>query len=200
MVEGALIGTTELLIVPSRFRDGSGYVDGYCLGRISEEADASEHDLCHYRELASGCDAPNKQINLHVTTGRMFSAMRRATARQERRILRAWHQVGLGRAPCQWASYQPGSTERGFLCVKSVSDARRVQGARVCRCHVQRIASHWVAGVNLSPLAGRLRAADARAGGTPGYYPLECGPDVGSAISMFDSPDEGLISNEKAAD
>jgi hypothetical protein len=26
-----------------------------------------------------------------------------------------------------------------------------------------------------------------------GYYLLECGPDVGSAISMFDSPDEGLI-------
>jgi heme-degrading monooxygenase HmoA len=36
--------------------------------------------------------------------------------------------------------------------------------------------------------------------GYRGYYLLEGGPDVVIAISMFDSPDEALMSNEKAAD
>jgi hypothetical protein len=37
-------------------------------------------------------------------------------------------------------------------------------------------------------------------GGFRGYYLLEGGPDVVIAISMFDSADEALVSNEKAAD
>ena len=36
--------------------------------------------------------------------------------------------------------------------------------------------------------------------GYRGYYLLEGGPDVVIAISMFDSADEALVSNEKAAD
>jgi heme-degrading monooxygenase HmoA len=36
--------------------------------------------------------------------------------------------------------------------------------------------------------------------GYQGYYLLEGGPDVVIAISMFDSADEALVSNEKAAD
>jgi hypothetical protein len=36
--------------------------------------------------------------------------------------------------------------------------------------------------------------------GFRGYYLLEGGPDVIIAISMFDSADEALLSNEKAAD
>ena len=48
--------------------------------------------------------------------------------------------------------------------------------------------------------AGQLCAADARTGGVPGYYLLDGGPDELIAISLFDSADEALISNEKAAD
>ena len=48
--------------------------------------------------------------------------------------------------------------------------------------------------------AGRLCAADARVGGFSGYYLLAGGPDELIAISMFDSADEALVSNEKAAD
>jgi hypothetical protein len=48
---------------------------------------------------------------------------------------------------------------------------------------------------------GQLCAADARTGGFPGgYYLLDGGPDELIAISLFDSADEALISNEKAAD
>jgi hypothetical protein len=36
--------------------------------------------------------------------------------------------------------------------------------------------------------------------GFRGYYLLEGGPDVIIAISMFDSADEAIVSNEKAAD
>jgi heme-degrading monooxygenase HmoA len=36
--------------------------------------------------------------------------------------------------------------------------------------------------------------------GYRGYYLLEGGPDVVIAISMFNSADEALMSNEKAAD
>ena len=36
--------------------------------------------------------------------------------------------------------------------------------------------------------------------GFRGYYLLQGGPDVVIAISMFDSADEALVSNEKAAD
>jgi hypothetical protein len=36
--------------------------------------------------------------------------------------------------------------------------------------------------------------------GYRGYYLLEGGPDVVIAISMFDSADEALVPNEKAAD
>ena len=36
--------------------------------------------------------------------------------------------------------------------------------------------------------------------GFRGYYLLESGPDVIIAISMFDSADEALASNERAAD
>ena len=36
--------------------------------------------------------------------------------------------------------------------------------------------------------------------GLRGYYLLEGGPDGVIAISVFDSPDEALMSNEKAAD
>jgi heme-degrading monooxygenase HmoA len=36
--------------------------------------------------------------------------------------------------------------------------------------------------------------------GFRGYYLLAGGPDVVIAISMFDSADEALVSNEKAAD
>ena len=36
--------------------------------------------------------------------------------------------------------------------------------------------------------------------GFRGYYLLDGGPDVLIAISLFDSADEALISNEKAAD
>jgi heme-degrading monooxygenase HmoA len=36
--------------------------------------------------------------------------------------------------------------------------------------------------------------------GFRGYYLLDGGPDVLIAISMFDSADEAVVSNEKAAD
>ena len=36
--------------------------------------------------------------------------------------------------------------------------------------------------------------------GFRGYYLLDGGPDVVITISMFDSADEALVSNEKAAD
>jgi len=36
--------------------------------------------------------------------------------------------------------------------------------------------------------------------GFKGYYLLDGGPDVVITISMFDSADEALVSNEKAAD
>ena len=36
--------------------------------------------------------------------------------------------------------------------------------------------------------------------GFRGYYLLEGGPDVIIATSMFDSADEAIVSNEKAAD
>ena len=50
--------------------------------------------------------------------------------------------------------------------------------------------------------AERFRATDARAGGFPRvlYYLLGGGPDALITISMFDSADEALMSNEKAVD
>ena len=48
--------------------------------------------------------------------------------------------------------------------------------------------------------SGRLRAADAGDGRVPGILPARWRPDVLIAISMFDSADEAVMSNEKAAD
>ena len=45
-----------------------------------------------------------------------------------------------------------------------------------------------------------MRDGAADASCRPGYYLLDGGPDVVIAISMFDSADEALVSNEKAAD
>ena len=48
--------------------------------------------------------------------------------------------------------------------------------------------------------SGQLCAADARAEGVPRVYLLDGGPDVIITVSMFDSADEALASNEKASD
>ena len=48
--------------------------------------------------------------------------------------------------------------------------------------------------------ADRLRAADGESEDFKGYYLVDGGPSVLITISMFDSADAALVSNEKAAD